>query len=92
MTQFEYNDLSAGNNNEQHDVLSVGEELEETMVSSLGLFPSEEVDTFIDSIGSRSNAGCVRKLPAWMCDKGTVHSEDGNSLLYSIQFTKFILS
>ena len=51
-------------------------------MSSLGLFPSEEVDTFIDSIGSRSNAGCVRKLPAWMCDKGTVHSEDGNSLFY----------
>ena len=48
------------------------------MLSSL--FPSEEVDTFIDAIGSRSNAGRVRKLPAWMCDKGTVHSEDGNSL------------
>ena len=52
MTQSEYIDLSAGNNNEQHDVLSVGEKLEETMVSSLGLFPSEEVDTFRDAIGS----------------------------------------
>ena len=72
LTQSEY---IVGNNNEQHDVLSVGEELEETMVSSLGLFPSEEVDTFIDAIGSRSSAGRVRKLPAWMCDKGTVHSE-----------------
>ena len=59
MTQSEYIDLSAGNNNEQHDVLSVGEKLEETMVSSLGLFPSEEVDTFIDAIGSRSSAGRV---------------------------------
>ena len=52
LTQSEYIDLSAGNNNEQHDVLSVGEKLEETMVSSLGLFPSEEVDTFRDAIGS----------------------------------------
>ena len=62
MTQSEYVDLCAGTNSEQHDVLSVEEELEETMVTSL--IQPEEVDTIIDAIGSRSSAGHVRKPQA----------------------------
>ena len=60
--ESEYVDLCTGTNSEQHDVLSVEEELEETMVTSL--IQLEEVRTIIDAIGSRSSAGRVRKPQA----------------------------
>ena len=60
--ESEYVDLCTGTNSEQHDVLSVEEEIEETMVTSL--IQPEEVGTIIDAIGSRSSAGRVRKPQA----------------------------
>ena len=60
--ESEYVDLCTGTNSEQHDVLSVEEELEETMVTSL--IQPEEVDTIMDANGSRSSAGRVRKPQA----------------------------